>query len=89
MQVCDRRSLPLVQALIAAGADINLRDRSDATALMWASHRGYGEIVKVLLEIPNIELDWVNKGGYTALKLAEFNQYPEVVTLLKSVGAKD
>jgi ankyrin repeat protein len=87
MQACDRGWLTAVDLLIKAGAEVNSRDSHGASALMWASHRGHGEIVRRLLEVPDLDLQIANQGGFTALKLAEFNQYPEVAAILKAAGA--
>ncbi|WP_048752512.1 ankyrin repeat domain-containing protein, partial [Crocosphaera watsonii] len=70
-----------------AGADITLTDQTGATALMWGSHRGYVNVVKLLLARDNVNLDEKNHSGYTALSLAEYNNYPDVIELLKKAGA--
>jgi hypothetical protein len=36
-----------------------------------------------------VDVNVRNRGGYTALMLAEFNGYPKVVQLLKAAGAKE
>ncbi len=89
MKGADWGNLALMQCLIIAGADVNAKDVSQATPLMWASHRGYIEAVQLLLNTQQVQLDERNKGGYTALMLAKFNNYPEVVDLLEQAGAKD
>ncbi|MEB3310246.1 MAG: ankyrin repeat domain-containing protein [Snowella sp.] len=89
MKAADLGDRDLVEILLQAGADVNLTDSTQATALMWASHRGYAEIVKTLIQIPAIDLDAKNRGGYTALMLASFNQYFDVVDILKKAGASE
>ncbi len=84
MQACDQGNLDIMKALLSAGADVNLQDDADATALMWASHRGHLEAVKLLLHSEQINLDLRNHSGYTAMMLADFNQYPEVLELLQN-----
>jgi uncharacterized protein len=89
MKACDRGDLIMMKLLLEAGADPNLKDKAGATALMWASHRGHLEAVKFLLQNRSIALDEKNEGGYTALMLARFNNYPQVIELLKAAGAKE
>jgi uncharacterized protein len=89
MKAGDRGNIEMMEKLINAGADVNLQDDYGATALMWSCHRGYLDAVKVLLICNDLDLSIKNQGGYTALKLAERNQYPEVVELLRQAGAED
>jgi uncharacterized protein len=56
---------------------------------MWSSYRGYTEIVKLLLKASNINVNLRNRGGYTALMLAKFNNYNRIVQLLKNAGAEE
>jgi ankyrin repeat protein len=47
-----------VQALIQAGADLNLQDKSGLTALMIASHEGHMASVRALIGVgadPNLQ----------------------------------
>jgi uncharacterized protein len=76
-----------MRSLLEAGADVNLKDNAEATALMWAAHRGYVEVAELILTTGKVDLNCKNKGGYTALMLAEFNKYPQMVELLKQAGA--
>ena len=39
-----------VQALLAAGTDVNVSTKSRTTALMYATIAGYNEIVRLLIE---------------------------------------
>jgi ankyrin repeat protein len=36
-----------------------------------------------------VDVNVKNQGGYTALMIADFNDYPEVVKLLKAAGAQE
>jgi ankyrin repeat protein len=36
-----------------------------------------------------VDFNQKNRGGYTALMIAEFNSYPQVVQLLKASGATE
>jgi len=86
MQVVDVGDEEMVALLLAYGADPDRQDVAGATALMWGAHRGHVDVVKKLLAAQaNVSI--CNRAGYTALKLAEFNAYEEVVQLLKAFGA--
>jgi len=54
---------------------------------LWAASRGEQEAVELLLKA-GADLNLRNRGGYTALMIAEFNQYPAVVQMLRSAGAQ-
>ncbi len=69
--------------ILAPKTDVNLQDASQATALMWAASRDNFQGVQLLV-IAKADLDLKNRGGYTALALAEFNGYKAIVQLLKS-----
>ncbi|NCO74719.1 MAG: ankyrin repeat domain-containing protein, partial [Cyanobacteria bacterium] len=88
MKVCDQNNKELISKLLKAGADVNLEDKGGGTALMWASHRGYLEAVKLLLEVKNINIHHHNHGNYTAASLAEYNHHPEVAKFLKDWEVK-
>lgn len=47
--------LDMVQMLLDAGADINIKDEDGSTALMCAAEHGYIEIVKYLLNQPDCD----------------------------------
>jgi ankyrin repeat protein len=56
----------LLELTLANGADIDAKDSYNGTGLIRAAHRGYAEIVRVLIGA-GIELDHVNRLGWTAL----------------------
>ncbi len=53
---------------------------------MWATSRGYTKAVQLLLQA-GADVNLKNQGGYTALMLAEFNEYQDVARLLRAAGA--
>jgi uncharacterized protein len=61
--------LAAVGALLAAGADVDARDRYGQTALMLAAHHGHDAIVGALVAA-GAALDVVAKYGLSALMLA-------------------
>jgi ankyrin repeat protein len=76
-----------VRRLVAAGNDVNGRDRRyGTTPLKAAAAAGHGTTVKVLLAA-GAEVNAV-KGGSTALDDAVVGRHPEVVKLLIGAGAR-
>ncbi len=76
-----------LRILVAAGADVNLRDdESGATPLILAIARGHIDTARVLLE-SGAEVDATDAGGRTALILAARNGQFEGATLLLANGA--
>lgn len=65
----------LIPLLASYGADPNQTDTSGSTALMWACHQGYREVVQALLDnFPTLDVNRKNRGGQTAADLARLNQ---------------
>lgn len=57
--------------------DINGRDdQDDNTALMWACHNGFHEIVVALLKHKKVDVNYKNRDGNTALMLASECKVP-------------
>jgi ankyrin repeat protein len=48
--------------------------------------RDYVDATKILLAA-GVDVTVKNQGGYTALGIAEFNDYPQIVQLLRAFGA--
>ena len=62
--------LDMVELLVEAGADVNIRDEDGSTALMCAAEHGHMEIVKYLLTQPDINVLAKDNDGLTALAVA-------------------
>ena len=62
--------LDMVQLLVEAGADVNIRDEDGSTALMCAAEHGHMEIVKYLLQHPDTDVLAKDNDGLTALAVA-------------------
>ncbi len=73
--------------LIDKGANLDLRDYEDETALLIASQRGRTEIVKLLLS-KGAKLDLKDKEGETALMKASEKGHKDVCKILIDKGAK-
>ena len=69
----------IVQALIAAGANVDAKDKDGTNALMAASARGHVDAVKALLEA-GAKVNEQNDDGHTALMFA-YNGKNQVETL--------
>lgn len=69
----------VVAALVAGGANVNLKDSDDTTTLMAASARGHFKVVQELLKA-GASINEQNKDGHTALMFA-YNGKNQVETL--------
>eukprot|EP00048_Salpingoeca_helianthica_P009624 m.137875 g.137875 ORF g.137875 m.137875 type:complete len:1048 (-) comp14911_c3_seq3:28-3171(-) len=75
--------LPLLQALLAAGSDVDARDNNGVTSLAYASTHGRADLASALLGAgcdPNI----ADHRGMTPLMLAVFHGHSDMVRLLLS-----
>lgn len=83
----------LVKYLITQGADVNAKESSGWTALMFATMLGETEIVKILLDA-GAEVNSKTNKGETALQRAEkiqeakLGDVTEVIKILKKAGGK-
>ena len=73
--------------LIDAGADINISDNKQRTALHWAALHGHSFIVDALIKAPNINLNVRNAHGQTPLHLASMSGREQSARLLINAGA--
>lgn len=76
----------ITQALLGTGMDVDKRGWNGATALMWASRAGHGELLRVLLEKGSNVLLRDNK-GWSALTYAVDKGHGGVVATLLHSGA--
>jgi ankyrin repeat protein len=76
-----------VKRLLDNGADVNLRDNYDSTALMWAAYFGYTAIVKLLLD-NGADITMQDNYGDTALLMADGQGHTELVELLLDKGGQ-
>ena len=73
--------------LIDAGADINISDNQQWTALHIAAHFGHSSIVGELIKAPHLNLNVRNENGNTPLNLAVYNGRAASARLLIDAGA--
>jgi ankyrin repeat protein len=76
----------VVDELLAHGADVDARNRSDVTPLMQGAFGGEPAVVRSLLAA-GAAVDLENRDGRTALVFAVLLRHPEAVELLLEAGA--
>ena len=76
----------IVEALMAAGADVNIQNKYGKTALMFAAVNGYTEIAKVLMAA-GADVNIQNKYGKTALMFAVDRKDIEILKDLIAANA--
>eukprot|EP00937_MAST-01D_sp_MAST-1D-sp2_P001148 g1148.t1 len=81
--VCD---VELIQALVAAGLDVDQKNKDKDTALIVASHEGE-ESAALVLVAAGADLDAVGKEGETALVAAIENGHTSTALMLIAAGA--
>jgi ankyrin repeat protein len=82
--------LEMVQALIAAGADVNaVEPVFGAVPLHKATYNGYADITEALAKAPGINLNYQGpSNGYTPLHDALWHGYPDCARILLATGAR-
>ena len=86
MQAAQRADLPAVRALVKAGADVNVRNKTGGTALMYAALSGDAPTVRVLLQ-NGADINAAATNGWTALMIASVGDYESVIQALVESGA--
>jgi ankyrin repeat protein len=82
-----RGSLPMVEMLIARGANVNSRTRNETTPLHTAVLYSRLDAARLLLE-NGAEVNARSAAGATPLALADAAKNPSVGDLLRSFGAR-
>lgn len=85
-------SVAMLHVLLPAGPDLTLRNRFGGIALIPASERGHVAYVREVLRLTDIDVDHVNRLGWTALLEAVIlgdggRAHLEVVEALLAAGA--
>lgn len=72
----------ILQALLGAGADANMGDHNNDTALTWAAQMGHVNCLEILLGVDGIEVNAVDNDGDSALLCAVFGGKTETTRML-------
>ncbi|MGW6576792.1 ankyrin repeat domain-containing protein [Streptomyces sp. NPDC054945] len=85
-------SVRMMRLLLPAGPDLKQRNRFGGISLIPAAERGHTAYVRAVLEATDIDVDHVNRLGWTALLEAVIlgdggPRHEDVVTLLLAAGA--
>ncbi|MFE6773344.1 ankyrin repeat domain-containing protein [Streptomyces fimicarius] len=85
-------SVAMLHVLLPAGPDLTLRNRFGGVSLIPASERGHVAYVREVLRVTDIDVDHVNRLGWTALLEAVILgegglAHQQVVELLLAAGA--
>lgn len=81
-----RGHVSVVQQLLKAGVNVNVRTSDGVTPLMAAAGKGYSDLVKVLLD-HGANANAVDGSGSTALKIALDHGYTRTAEILRDAGA--
>ena len=80
-------SIQAVEQAIAAGADVNAKDDSNITPLLWAINNSHKEIVELLIT-KGADVNAKTDGGQTPLDSANREDKTETADLLRKHGGK-
>lgn len=88
IQASDKSDSEIVEALLSAGANVDVQDSDSNSALHKACENGANDIVKILLN-HNAYVDFENDYEETPLSIARTNGNKYIVGLLHKSGAED
>ena len=80
-------SQEIVQALVAAGADVNIPTLTGSNALHYAAHEGYQLVLTELLKSPTVNLNQTTRVIITPLVCAANHGHLDALKLLVAAGA--
>ena len=88
LQIAAQRDLKeIVELLIANGADVNAKDRTNSTPLMVAASKGHKEICALLIA-KGAFLNEKTEFGFSPLDYSEINKRTSTAKLLRKHGGK-
>ena len=82
VNLCMDGRLSEVEASLRRGQDVNTKNSSGRTGLIWAAVRGHTSVVQLLLTVENCDVNCQSNNGHTALHLASFIDNSEIVRSL-------
>jgi ankyrin repeat protein len=86
-QACAANHLVAVEALIQAGAQVDLANNENITPLMIAAYNGHLQVCEMLINLGRANVHHRDRSGKTALVLASYEGHAPVVRLLLAHGA--
>lgn len=86
MEATRDDNVEIARMLLAAGADVNLRDRHGDHALNWAAFFGHPAMVRFLVEHGS-RLDFTGQSPENALQIATREGHQEAASILKAAAA--
>ncbi|CAE7267753.1 invs, partial [Symbiodinium necroappetens] len=94
VQACIKNTPEVITALLAARADVNIKDSSGRSAVYYAAMKENAAVVQQLIEagadpeeLENVDLESCNEMGRTPLVQACIKNAPEVITALLAARA--
>ena len=75
--------------LVEAGADVRGADNQGDACLSLAAHFGHTETVRYLVGLPEVDVNYRNIAGHTALRHARQKQHTDVEQVLLKHGAEE
>ena len=78
---------PIIQTLLAAGADVKAKDDNNSTPLLWAVQSCDAGAIEALVKAGS-DVNAKAKGGGTPLMMAQVLNRPEIVKILQQAGAR-
>ena len=88
LHAVTRGHVSVVQQLLKAGVNVNVRTSDGKTALMMAAAKGYSDLAKVLLD-GGADANVVDGNGSTALKIALDHGFTRTAEILREAGANE
>ena len=86
-EAVNNGNVEAVKQHLAAGADVNAKDDSNITPLLWAINNSHEEIVELLIS-KGADVNFKDIAGQTPLDWAESGKFTEIADLLRKHGGK-
>ncbi len=84
----SQNNIHLAKGVLRLNPDVNTTDESGNSALTWAAYNGSAELVRLLVAVDGINLDYVDSDGKSPLRWAEDRGHTECAQILREAGAQ-
>ncbi len=84
----SQNNIHLAKGVLSLNPDVNTTDESGNSALIWAAYNGSAELVRLLVAVDGINLDYVDSDGKSPLRWAEDRGHSECAQILREAGAQ-